>query len=405
MPYLKNPGGRIVCVDDPKLYEKFLRTPGFSVITKREEDAFINERYQKVAEMQAGTELKQDNYIRGVYFASVTKDEKDGYSVASDKMVKELLNLDLDISRKYKNQKVGVLFHNPYSILMMETPVKVIYTMFESTKIPDDWVSYLEEADKVIVPSRWCRDVFANSGIKADVIPLGFDDDVFTFKERHNRRDKKEVFTFLHYNAFNIRKGFLEVFKAFREEFQPDEPVRMVFKTTLRSLPVPVTKAKYPNIDVINEKYTEKQLVDLLHNSDAFVFPSRGEGFGMTPLEAMATGLPTIVPNAHGISEYFDKDLMYEVKVSGECPGLYLKYKNEDVGKMVICDVADLRKQMRYIYEHQDEAIERGRKASRYVRQWTFRKTASKLKEVIEGLYNTPIENKPTKNVLKLEEI
>ena len=277
--------------------------------------------------------------------------------------------------------------------------------MFESTKIPDDWIDYLKVADKVIVPSRWCRDVFKKAGIDAEVIPLGYDDDIFTYKERYNRRKKKEVFTFLHYNAFNIRKGFPEVFRAFVEEFQKDEPVRLILKTTLACPPIPIRKESYPNIEVIADRFSEKELTDLLHRSDCLVYPSRGEGFGMTPIECMATGMPVIVPNAHGITEYFDKDFMYEVKVQEECPALYQRYKGEDVGKMVICDVKDLRKQMRWVYEHQDEAIEKGKKASDYVRQWTFRKTSAKLKTIIETMYDMPIKDKKNENELQLVEV
>lgn len=85
------------------------------------------------------------------------------------------------------------------------------------------------------------------------------------------------------------------------------------------------------------------------------VYPSRGEGFGITPLEAMATGLPAIVPNAHGITEYFNAGYMLEVKVAEKCPGLYHSFKGQDVGEMVICDVNDLRQQMRFAYNHQQQ--------------------------------------------------
>lgn len=42
---------------------------------------------------------------------------------------------------------------------------------------------------------------------------------------------------------------------------------------------------------------------DLLCASDAFVFPSRREGLGVAPLEAMATGLPVIVARIPGVTD------------------------------------------------------------------------------------------------------
>lgn len=46
------------------------------------------------------------------------------------------------------------------------------------------------------------------------------------------------------------------------------------------------------------------QLADLFANCDAFVHPNPREPFGITPLEAMASGLPVAAPNAGGILSY-----------------------------------------------------------------------------------------------------
>jgi glycosyltransferase involved in cell wall biosynthesis len=211
------------------------------------------------------------------------------------------------------------------------------------------------------------------------------------------------ILFFLHYNAFNIRKGFLEVFKAFNKAFAHDEPVKLIFKTTIEHQTLPIIKSEYPNIEIIRGKFSDADLVNLLHTADCFVYPSRGEGFGMTPLEAMATGIPAIVPNAHGITEYFNPDFMYEAKVAETCPGIYSRYKNQDVGNMVVCDIDQLAQQMRYIYEHQEEAREKGRKAAEYVKQWTFAKTGELLKQYIDQAEKLDLSKRPIKNILKLE--
>ncbi len=397
--HLKNPGGRIVAIDDPKQAEELLKK-GFKKVSAKEEKAFIESRFIMV---QAMKDRENKPNSPKVYLATVTQSGTDGYGVVSKNLIRELRALDVVIKTENVDQKIGLLLHTPYSIMRMDNPYRIIYTMFESDQIPEDWAEYLLEADDVIVPSKWCRDVFKKAGIKAKVIPLGYDDTIYEYFQRR----KRNIFTFTHYNAFNVRKGFLELFKAFTEEFTQDENVKLILKTTSNNIPsaMPINPRQYKNIEIITGKKSDTDMRDILNNSDCFVFPSRGEGFGLTPIEAMATGLPVIVPNAHGISEYFDSRYMYPVKVEDKVPATYSAYKDQYVGKMVKCSVKDLRRQMRYVFEHQKEAKEKGKLASEYVKRYTWIKTAEQLNKILREYHIKPILKRNLKNVLPLERV
>lgn len=395
---IRNPAGRIVSVKDEESYKQWLQKPGFEKVTSDEQTKYYIDREKKFA---IGEDVVDYEY--GVYISTVTQGGTDGYGIASKNILRHLTDLGAKPSLNYAEQKVGLLFHAPYSITRLETPIKLIYTMFESDKIPEEWPEYLSIADRVIVPSRWCQEVFAKSGVQTQVIPLGYDDDIYKPIQRRPRDKSKQDFVFLHYNAFNIRKGNSEVFKAFVQEFRKDEPVKLVLKTTLNQPPIPMDE--YPNIEVITGKIPDEAMQKLLARADCFVFPSRGEGFGMTPLEAMATGLPTIVPNAHGHSEYFDGKYMFEAKVAEQCPALYHRYKGQDVGKMVICDVNHLRRQMRYIYEHQEHALQIGQRASEYVKQYTIKNTAKQLNELISEAKDWKPSRKNSGKILTVKRV
>ena len=47
-----------------------------------------------------------------------------------------------------------------------------------------------------------------------------------------------------------------------------------------------------------------RDIPSLLKNADVYVFPSLREGLGMASIEAMATGLPIVTSNRHGINDY-----------------------------------------------------------------------------------------------------
>lgn len=395
---LVGPNNHTVEIDDRETINKFINQKDYREAKPDEIEAY-KLRVQEAIERQ--NQVPQSD---GVYFQTV-QSGPDGYGMSRDFIKNELRRLDIKMQENYLDQKVGLLYSYPYGITQLKTDVRIIYTMFESDEIPPDWAEYLQAADEVLVPSKWCSDVFLKAGIKTTIVPLGYNHRAFHFIERQIPVDNEKPFTFIHYDSFNIRKGFFEVLEAFSKEFKKNEPVKLILKTAKPETPVPIHKSVYPNVEVIKERLTEEELLQLLARSNCMVYPSRGEGFGITPLEAMATGIPAIIPNAHGISEYFNSNYMLEVKVGKKTPGLYKKFKEQPTGEMIICDEEDLRKQMRYAYNHQSEMKDLGKQASDYVKRFTYERTAEQLKLIIQRWQTTEVIKRPDSNFLKVEEI
>lgn len=392
--YVVNKFDRVVEIPDDQA-EYFIKMGDLREADENEIAQYLAKR------QQMNSQVAQSNTI---YFQTV-KASPDGYGMSRNHLKDELAKLKVYLSENFADQKIGLLYNYPYGIISMRSDVRLIYTMFESDKIPEEWADYLTMADEVLVPSRWCQEVFAKAGVKSTVIPLGYNDEVFKFIERPVPVDNNAPFTFIHYDSFNMRKGWSEVFQAFTEEFGPEEPVRLILKTAQNAVAVPIMKSQYPNIDTVTGTLPEKELVELLARANCMVYPSRGEGFGITPLEAMATGLPAIVPNEHGISEYFHPKYMLEVKAPGRCPGLYSRFKGEDVGEMVVADVEDLKKQMRYAYNNQAAVKELGRAASEYVKKYTYAITAQRLAEVIRRWDQAEIIKRNDSRFLQVEKV
>lgn len=397
MAHLTAPRGFVVEIDDAGSIED-MKQIGYRESTDSEIDDY------KARKAGLFASANKDDPGQGVFFLTVSPGS-DGYGMSRDILKTELFTLGINMQEHYSGQKVGLLYSYPNGVLQMQTDVRLIMTMFESDKIPEDWGDYLSQADEVIVPSSWCAKTFADAGIATTVIPLGYNDRIFKYVERPVPVEHDQPFTFIHYNSFNIRKGFFEVLRAFKEEFGPNEPVRLILKSSDPKPPVPIIKTEYPNVEVITENLSELALNELLARANCMVYPSMGEGFGITPLEAMATGMPAIVPNAHGISEYFNSNYMLEVKVKEMVPGLYAKFRGQDVGKMVVCDVDDLRKQMRYAYNHQAVMHGMGKAASEYVQRYTYKVTAERLDKLIRKWMATETIKRKDSKFLKLEAV
>lgn len=170
-------------------------------------------------------------------------------------------------------------------------------TMWETTVLPEKFSRYCEQFDQIIVPCQHNKELFSEYNDNTVVVPLGVDTSLW----KPGRRPKNSQITFLAGGSHWLRKGLDKVVEAFVKWDNPD--ARLILKctpATIGGVP-PIT---HPNIEVIVAWMDLQEEVDLYRSADCFVAASRGEGWGLMPLQAMCLGLPTIMTATSGHKEF-----------------------------------------------------------------------------------------------------
>lgn len=395
--YLKNPNGEIELKNFNSSEDlNIILEKGWVEATITERIEFLNKKRNEVLEHVASANLLD------VFFVFPKSGNKDGYGTSSYHLIRECEKHGVYLNEYFNNQKVGLVYNYPYALENLNTEYKVLFTMFESTRMPSDWGKYLEMADEIIVPSQFCKEVMKNQfGIEAKVINLGYDQEVYKFVER----EKKEVFNFIHYDAFKWRKGWDIVLSAFGEEFGEDEPVKLTMKTTLDNH---FSCKEYKNVEVISKSIPNKEMCNFLREYDCMVFPSRGEGFGLTPLECMATGMPVIVPNCHGIAEYYNWEIMPQLNFF-TIKAIYdnKRFDGMNLGAMFQVTKESLRGAMRNMFEiwKKENYYNYGKKFNEIAKNFTIFRTGKELSSFLKNSYKKASEFRSNKIVYLSENI
>lgn len=263
------------------------------------------------------------------------------------------------------------------------------YAMFETTHTPRSWIKKLNGVERILVPSSWLIESWHEQGVTVpiSVFHHGIDPKIYSYMDRPIDRDK---YTFLQFGELDRRKGTDIVFKAFADEFKEQDDVQLVLKTNKPGIvDVPL---EYPGLVIIRSPLSKKQMIQLMFDADCFVFPTRGEGFGLTPLEAMATGLPTIITGWSGPADFADPDdtmiVSHTMKRAYQFDIIYKTSFEEDEnsGDWAEPSYEEVRHYMRWCYENREKAKEKGKKAAeRIAKDWTWE---AKVKNQLIPLFN-----------------
>ena len=76
-------------------------------------------------------------------------------------------------------------------------------------------------------------------------------------------------------------------------------------------------RSQLPPVELVTEFLTREAVRDMYAGADVFVLPTRGEGWGLPIVEAMAMELPVIVTNHSGPTEYLTDANSFPLRIDG----------------------------------------------------------------------------------------
>jgi glycosyltransferase involved in cell wall biosynthesis len=260
---------------------------------------------------------------------------------------------------------------------------RLIWWFFESDRLPRKWLDEIQVYDEIWVPSGWARDVVLAHDVPPSRVRL-MESGVKTtiFRPTPVSHDG---FVFLMVGKYEKRKSIDETVIAFEDEFPAAgyPHVQLWLKADFPLFPDRVHELARKvihdrRIRVISGRISDEQMARLYCASDAFVSPSKAEGFGLPCIEAIACGVPVIATNVTAQSVFLDRipglyaPVAFELApiVDDDYRRFYAAdYQGEDFGNWAIPSVESLRSAMRDVYEDPESWRERAHRAAALIRE------------------------------------
>lgn len=204
-------------------------------------------------------------------------------------------------------------------------------TLFETDRIPPQWVPKCNKMDEVWVPSQFNYRTFTASGVdsqKVKVIPYPIE--IETYNKRFSSfpfPEDTKSFIFLYTFGFDYRKGVDLLIKSYCAEFTDKDDVSLVLKIyqwnqfynvkkEIQSY-IP-NKPNNPHILIYLDTFSREQLLSLYASSTCYVSTDRACGWGLPQMEMMSMGKPVISIDWGGGTEFMNEKNAFLIKAETE---------------------------------------------------------------------------------------
>lgn len=246
---------------------------------------------------------------------------------AEDGLIGEIMKRSSTLDRKF-DVSFQIQLPNEWDVSLANANVGITAAV-EASFCSKEWIDACNRMNCVVVPSKFCENVFRNTGtvnVPILVVPESFTPEILKSDAKFEI-DLETNFNFLLFgtltgnNPHNDRKNLFFAIKWLCEEFANDPDVGIILKTNvgrgtrmdwqnvenmIRKTVSEVRKGAFPRVHIIHGTLSPDEVAGLYTHQKikALVAPTRGEGFGLPILEAAASGLPVAATEYSGHMDF-----------------------------------------------------------------------------------------------------
>jgi glycosyltransferase involved in cell wall biosynthesis len=248
---------------------------------------------------------------------------------------------------------------------------------FGTDRLPRPWVSRCNAMDEIWVLSTFNVETFRRAGVRAEKlrqVPASLSPDLYDTTLPPLELPGLAGFVYLSVLNWSPRKGWDALVRAYVTEFSRDEGVSLALKVlpggkTTSQLRDDIDRfvrqelgrdpRTIPPIALLDMQLGVQDMPRLYRSADAYVMPSRGEGWGRAYMEAMAMGLPTIGTRWGGNLDFMTDANAYLIDATlVNVPEVGWREVPHYRGhRWAEPSVEHLRSLMRRVFERRDEAV------------------------------------------------
>lgn len=261
----------------------------------------------------------------------------------------------------------------------------VWHTMFEATPFPSGWAAVVNQSAGLWAPSKWVAEQFVASGVTAPVFVAGYGVKTETFSPPAvDRAERDRSFKVIAWaRGLFSRKNLVMAVKAFCAANLPDAVMEVKVNLDDELTTDGMGVIGRDDVTFIKRDWNSATLANWLRSADVLLYLSSGEGFGLMPLEAMATGLPVICAYNTGMMDYLTERnaLLVPCPTMTQVESLGLGAGNERYGFQP--DFETVVEHLRWAYANRPALYDLGRAAAQDAKTWTWQRAGH---EALSGL-------------------